>query len=298
MAYVSLSPSLIYHPLLPPPLFPPLTLVFSSQGLLLCDYIERHPFQSGSRVLELGAGTGIVGLFAAKRTSGMCVSLSPPSLSPTHSLTHSLSLTSPPHSLFTFLCDIDIDLTLTDLEELVPLMEENVSLNKLSPSLTSVLPLKWGSTSPLSLSSHSFDIVVGADVLYVDRDIFDDLLITLLEVVKGKTICFLSGARRHTFEETYLSLLRKDFTLSAVDISDLVKENKKGNPNPNPNRNPSPNTSSKSMTSCVDDGVGLEPQTRSPREVSEEREREGKGNGTRYRNPDHLYLWKLMRKEK
>ena len=36
-------------------------------GLAMCDYLKRHPeLVKGKRVLELGSGTGVVGLFAAK----------------------------------------------------------------------------------------------------------------------------------------------------------------------------------------------------------------------------------------
>ena len=57
------------------------------------------------------------------------------------------------------------------------------------------------------------DVVIGADVLYVDPDVFQALLQTLLVLCPpgSSVIAFLSGARRHTAEADYLSRLREHF---------------------------------------------------------------------------------------
>lgn len=38
-----------------------------NSSFLLMDYLKRHPLPAGSRVLELGCGRGLLGLFCAKR---------------------------------------------------------------------------------------------------------------------------------------------------------------------------------------------------------------------------------------
>jgi predicted nicotinamide N-methyase len=159
----------------------------------------------GKRVLELGAGTGLVGIALAMHGA---------------------------------------DVELTDLPQLQQLMIDNIKLtyNRYVAINREERPtgvcgqlsahiLQWGvhyprhytptktTTEISTLSSapalvydgsletsngRSFDVIVGADVLYVDEAIFVALLSTLRAFATDHTIIYLSGARRHQFEQHYL----------------------------------------------------------------------------------------------
>ncbi|GMH54469.1 hypothetical protein TrVE_jg11997 [Triparma verrucosa] len=103
---------------------------------LLLDYNSDYNKEVGgpgdnrtNRILELGAGTGLTGIW----------------------LLHHLSLSSSPFHL-----------TLTDgVDEVLPLLSSNLLLNSPPPSSYSVSNLLWGATLP-----QTYDFIYGADLIY------------------------------------------------------------------------------------------------------------------------------------
>eukprot|EP01062_Namystynia_karyoxenos_P016029 TRINITY_DN15844_c0_g1_i2.p1 TRINITY_DN15844_c0_g1~~TRINITY_DN15844_c0_g1_i2.p1 ORF type:complete len:361 (+),score=103.20 TRINITY_DN15844_c0_g1_i2:67-1149(+) len=103
---------------------------------------ERQTHLKGRTVLELGAGTGAVGVALAKMGATVCV---------------------------------------TDLSWVVPLMRWNVQANFADddPAAPAVRPLAWGNTAQLSQLPHAvYDTIIGSDITYYYSD-FPKLFATL-----------------------------------------------------------------------------------------------------------------------
>jgi predicted nicotinamide N-methyase len=156
---------------------------------------------NGRTVLELGAGTGMVGIMLARLGCRVCI---------------------------------------TDLKELLALMTANIELNSDSsneqkqPSLlctASALP--WGTANPLSqftmpgggggstdskeeAEAPPPDVIIGADVLYVERRLFEQLLSTLRACCGPSTVVYIAGARRHKHESAYLDELHAHFDIAVL----------------------------------------------------------------------------------
>ncbi|KAF9099520.1 hypothetical protein BGX27_000601 [Mortierella sp. AM989] len=145
-----------------------------------------QPPQPPIRILELGAGTGYVGITLAKRLTSDCT------------------------------------LILTDLEEVVPLMEKNVALhlpdNKnisaSSPSSSNdtsrqcarvlVEPLAWGNSEHATklLSQGKIDYIIASDLVYFP-ELYPPLLQTLKEVaVVGETKVLFGYKERAPWKES------------------------------------------------------------------------------------------------
>ncbi len=139
-------------------------------GRALAKWMSVHLQDQPRRILELGAGTGIVSLTAAALTESTTV-------------------------------------VVTDQSHMIPLLEENIHRNDLQNKARAV-PLEWGTdrdevvqilNDDASLSSMPvFDIVCGSDILY-SPDSFPLLLETLCQVcAPSVTEVVLAYPRRFT----------------------------------------------------------------------------------------------------
>eukprot|EP00741_Cyanophora_paradoxa_P000903 tig00000448_g871.t1 len=99
---------------------------------------ENGELVRGKRVLELGAGTGLAGIAAV-------------------------------------LCGAS-EAVITDLEPVVPLIEENIALNGIPANRARALALPWG--GPVEHVGGPVDLVIAADVVYLEST-FELLLDTL-----------------------------------------------------------------------------------------------------------------------
>ncbi|CAN9512300.1 unnamed protein product [Ophioblennius macclurei] len=141
-------------------------------ALNLCRYLEQQRVElRGKRILELGAGTGVVGIAAAR---------------------------------------LGAEVTLTDLPVALTHLEANVSMNKPPsgwPSIPpSVLPLSWGEDH-INFSSD-WDLVLGADIVYIPET-YPLLMETLTHLCSKKALVYLSSRMREehqtpSFFEKYL----------------------------------------------------------------------------------------------
>ncbi|CAG0889402.1 unnamed protein product [Darwinula stevensoni] len=145
-------------------------------ALVLAKYLERlcseeKDFLRGKKVLELGAGTGLVGLVAAYFGG---------------------------------------DVTLTDLPEMFPLLGENVRRNALiceGRATSKVLIWGWD----LGQSKNEIprpDIILVSDCIYYAESV-DPLIETLLEFSDSETLILMSYETRMEFEKH--AQLERDF---------------------------------------------------------------------------------------
>ncbi|KAJ8358525.1 hypothetical protein SKAU_G00150500 [Synaphobranchus kaupii] len=143
-------------------------------ALYLCRYFDQLDLK-GKRVIELGAGTGIVGILAAR---------------------------------------LGAEVTLTDLPHAVPQLQKNVSTNMpLSgwPCVTpTVLPLSWGLDQ--GKFPTDWDLVVGADIVYLSET-YPLLMDTLTHLCQeGATVYLSSKMRReHRTPGFYDDILPRRF---------------------------------------------------------------------------------------
>ena len=113
------------------------------------EYYTPHATTKPFRILELGAGTGYVGIALAKLLHRPC------------------------------------QVYITDLEQVVPLIQENVALSNIPADAAEVIVdrLHWGNSEDATrlLATGSFDLVVVSDCVYFP-ELFEMLLSTLLDV--------------------------------------------------------------------------------------------------------------------
>jgi len=133
-------------------------------GRALADALSRR-VSVGERVLELGAGTGIVGLSAAA---------------------------------------MGADVTLTDRQELLPLLRKNIAVNALRER-ADALALEWGCDETIEALGRNveFDLIVGSDLLYAPHS-FSELLETIVRLsTPAHTEVLLAYPTRYT-EDIFL----------------------------------------------------------------------------------------------
>ena len=156
-------------------------------GIVLAAHLRRPPSEvgSGGRCLDLGSGTGIVGLAAA--SSGVFSRV-----------------------------------VLTDLPSVVPLLERNVAANlRRCAAAVEVLPLRWDDEGALrSVSERGpFDLIVGGDLLY-RQQVVEPLLGALCALCSRQTTVLLAASLQHS-PETIRSF-RRAAAAAGFDVQQLL----------------------------------------------------------------------------
>ncbi|PNX75065.1 frigida-LIKE protein [Trifolium pratense] len=149
----------------------PLSTVFTT--------LNRPP-----RILELGSGTGIVGIVAA--------------------------------------ATLGTNVTLTDLPNVVPNLKFNAEVNAdvvaSSGGAVTFAPLRWGHSADVDMIRDEFDVVIASDVVYHDH-LYDPLIETLRFMLIGKKIVFvMAHMKRWKKESTFFKKARKYFSIDVLHV--------------------------------------------------------------------------------
>ncbi|XP_058473351.1 protein N-lysine methyltransferase METTL21A [Solea solea] len=147
-------------------------------AVVMCMYLELGKVElKGKAVIELGAGTGLVGIVAAL---------------------------------------LGAKVTITDREAALDFLSANVKANLPADSQESVTvsELTWGEKLDL-YPAGGFDLVLGADIVYLE-DTFVALLQTLEHLCSDTTVVLLACKIRYERDTDFLSMLRQRFTVDEV----------------------------------------------------------------------------------
>ncbi|XP_065063220.1 protein N-lysine methyltransferase METTL21D-like isoform X2 [Rhopilema esculentum] len=155
-------------------------------AITLAKYIDLQQSKGqmqwkGMNVIELGAGTGIVGLAAAT---------------------------------------LGANVTITDLPEFIPLMEKNISLNTKSfkEAKITAKKLKWG--EDLENFTSTYDVILMADLIYYKESI-EPLIQTMVGLSSKGTKILMSHEERTTgnkqeLERQFFELAKEHFEIKKI----------------------------------------------------------------------------------
>ncbi|XP_028277056.1 protein N-lysine methyltransferase METTL21A-like [Parambassis ranga] len=147
-------------------------------AVVMCMYLELGAVElKGKRAIELGAGTGLVGIVAAL---------------------------------------LGAQVTITDREPALDFLSANVEANLPTDSQRSVLvsELTWGEGLE-RYPAGGFDLVLGADIVYLE-DTFVPLLHTMEHLCSDTTVVLLACKIRYERDTNFLSMLKERFTVEEV----------------------------------------------------------------------------------
>ncbi|KAI9322739.1 putative methyltransferase-domain-containing protein [Dichotomocladium elegans] len=133
----------------------------------------KHHMLQG-HVVDLSAGTGLLGLYVGSHGGSLVEKV-----------------------------------TITELQEAIPLILDNMSLNKRYCDRVKVKPLLWGDTEQATEVGKA-DVIVASDVLY-EAEFFEDLAKSLADLAKPSTRVYIGYKRRGLDveeEERFWSLCR------------------------------------------------------------------------------------------
>lgn len=173
----------------------------------LIEYLNVHREVVKDRiVLELGAGTGAVGLAAAACGAQSVV-----------------------------LSDADTTATLEgehgwEERSRIATLGENVRLNGKITAAVHVQPLRWGDHAQIAAIAAGwpggFGTIVGSDVLYSPR-LYDGLAATIRTLAAYDSRVVLSFPERHGDENAFFDLLAPQFELVGSHVSDAPRPDNK-----------------------------------------------------------------------
>ncbi|KAM5156259.1 protein N-lysine methyltransferase METTL21A isoform 1-T1 [Callospermophilus lateralis] len=145
-------------------------------AVVLSTYLEMGAVElRGCSAVELGAGTGLVGIVAAL---------------------------------------LGAHVTITDRKVALEFLKSNVQAN-LPPHIQPkavVKELTWGHNLG-NFSPGEFDLILGADIIYLEET-FTDLLQTLEHLSSNHSVILLSCRIRYERDNNFLAMLEKRFTVS------------------------------------------------------------------------------------
>ncbi|XP_023588802.1 protein N-lysine methyltransferase METTL21A isoform X1 [Trichechus manatus latirostris] len=149
-----------------------------TQAIVLSAYLEMGAVElRGCSAVELGAGTGLVGIVAAL---------------------------------------LGAHVTITDQKVALEFLKSNVQAN-LPPHIQPkavVKELTWGQNLRSFLPAE-FDLILGADIIYLEET-FTDLLQTLEYLCSDHSVILLACRIRYERDNNFLAMLERQFTVSKV----------------------------------------------------------------------------------
>ncbi|NXS71898.1 MT21A methyltransferase, partial [Pandion haliaetus] len=168
-------------------------------AVVLCAYLEMGGIDLRDRsVIELGAGTGLLGIVATLLGKGFFF----------------LTGTKEPfRALYSKCC---ARVTITDRAVALEFLESNVQANlpcELRPRAV-VKELTWGKDLG-NFPPGAFDFILGADIVYLEET-FAELLQTLEHLCSEQTVILLSCRIRYERDHKFLKMLRGRFSVYEV----------------------------------------------------------------------------------
>ncbi|NXJ75873.1 MT21A methyltransferase, partial [Trogon melanurus] len=170
-------------------------------AVVLCAYLEIGGIDLRDRsVIELGAGTGLLGIVATLLGITLTIFLR-------HILLYCLGAR----------------VTITDRAAALEFLESNVQANLPSElrSRAVVKELTWGKDLG-NFPPGAFDFVLGADIVYLEET-FAELLQTLEHLCSEQTVILLSCRIRYERDHKFLKMLRGRFSVHEVHY-DSIKD--------------------------------------------------------------------------
>ncbi|KAM7365650.1 hypothetical protein PAMP_016566 [Pampus punctatissimus] len=153
-------------------------IVYVFQAVVMCMYLELGQVElKGKVAIELGAGTGLVGIVAAL---------------------------------------LGAKVTITDREPALDFLSANIKANLPTDIQASavVSELSWGEGLE-RYPAGGFDLVLGADIVYLE-DTFVLLLQTLEHLCSDTTVVLLACKIRYERDTNFLSMLKQRFRVEDV----------------------------------------------------------------------------------
>jgi hypothetical protein len=100
--------------------------------------------------------------------------------------------------------------TITDRIEVLKYLQTMVETNLPSDvyQSTQVLPLDW--CKDLDKFHTTYDVILGADIVYIE-EVFEDLLRTLIQLSNKETVIFLSCRIRYDRDTNFIKRLEEHF---------------------------------------------------------------------------------------
>ncbi|KAI1161191.1 putative methyltransferase-domain-containing protein [Nemania serpens] len=155
-------------------------------GMTLARYMLRYHARglAGKRILELGAGGGLVGLAVARG------------------------------------CDLGENhapLRITDQMEMFSLMRHNIALNKLEGKVEATL-LNWGEPLPADIVANPPDVILAADCVYFEPA-FPLLQRTLADLLslRPEAVVYFCFKKRRRADMQFLKQTRRRFSVTEFD---------------------------------------------------------------------------------
>ncbi|KAH6631189.1 putative methyltransferase-domain-containing protein [Chaetomium sp. MPI-SDFR-AT-0129] len=164
-------------------------------GMVLAKHMLRYQRESlkSARILELGAGGGVVGLSVARGCT-----------------------------------DLEHPLILSDMVEMEALMQHNISLNKLDEKAKARV-LNWGEPLPQEIVDFKPDVILAADCVYFEPS-FPLLMKTLhdLFALTPTATVFFCYKKRRKADNKFFTAARKAFTVTEIKDEDSPVFGKNG----------------------------------------------------------------------
>ncbi|NXP50456.1 MT21A methyltransferase, partial [Heliornis fulica] len=162
-------------------------------AVVLCAYLDIGGIDLRDRsVIELGAGTGLLGIVATLLGKGVFV------------------------RLFKVIYNYGARVTITDRAAALEFLESNVEANlpsELRPRAV-VKELTWGKDLG-NFPPGAFDFILGADIVYLEET-FAELLQTLEHLCSEQTVILLSCRIRYERDHKFLKMLRGSFSVYEI----------------------------------------------------------------------------------
>lgn len=181
------------------------------QAIVLCEYLEAGNVDLDRKnVIELGAGSGIVGIVSTllgKSSQYTCINI----------ISYQYRSFEKLDNQMVYFVHTGAHTTITDLEKAIPYLTEvvNTNLPKRFEGQFTVQALDWREN--LESLTKTYDVILGADIIYIEET-FPDLLRTIEHLSGEDTLVYISCRIRYTRDSNFLQMLSEVFDLKKVHV--------------------------------------------------------------------------------